>query len=66
MINPEDCTHWWILPMPDGRDMLPARCKHCGLDNEFPAYLPGDAYVSWKINDTPLSPRDLGIVTIND
>ena len=31
-----ECVHHWALPSPDGRAVLPARCKHCGATRDFP------------------------------
>ena len=35
-------AHRWIVCAPDGREMLPAKCKHCKAVREFPAYGPQD------------------------
>ena len=32
-----DCAHIFVIPQPDGRELLPGRCRRCGLVREFKA-----------------------------
>ena len=41
-----DHSHHWVIATPDGREHLPANCKHCGAAREYKAVADNDHW-SW-------------------
>ena len=48
MTQPDECVHWWVIESPDGRHLLPGKCKKCGAErDDFPATSDDDNMHRW-------------------
>ena len=41
------CTHLFVIPPPDGRELLPGRCRKCGQVREFKASWDATVYIRY-------------------